>query len=60
MSISRIAQKRIAIGIGLFGAALMLYMIIVEDEPGALPLGMVLISIIWLTGIRIRSRNEEV
>lgn len=58
MTTSRRTQKRIATGIGLFGAALMLYMMVVEDEPGALPLGMMLLSIVWLIGIRIKTRNE--
>lgn len=60
MSISIHTQKRVAVGIGLFGAALMLYMILVEDEPGALPLGLILVSIVWLFGIKVRTRNERV
>jgi hypothetical protein len=32
----------------LAGTALMIYMITVEDEPGALPLILIIIGIVWL------------
>jgi len=31
----------------LLGTALMIYMITVEDEPGALPLILIIIGIVW-------------
>lgn len=32
----------------LLGTTLMIYMITVEDEPGALPLALIIIGIVWL------------
>lgn len=32
----------------ILGTALMIYMITVENEPGALPLALIIIGIVWL------------
>ena len=48
-----------SVAIGAIGLALMVMMIVTEDEPGALPLGLVLLGVIgYATGwIRGRSRR---
>lgn len=42
------------------GLALLTYMIIVEDEPGALPLALILGGSIWFMTIRYKTtKNKE-
>jgi hypothetical protein len=41
------------------GIALLIYMITVEDEPGALPLALTLGGIAWLIIARIRMRPRR-
>ena len=41
------------------GLALMAFMIVTEDEPGALPLGLVLIGAVWLVVARRRARARR-
>jgi hypothetical protein len=43
----------------LFGVILLIYMIRVEDEPGALPLFLILIGLISFIAIRVR-RNKQI
>jgi hypothetical protein len=43
----------------LLGLILMLYMIIVEDEPGALPLLLIIIGTAWFSIIQIRNKNPR-
>jgi|GEM_PF-2986735 len=48
MRVSNKVQRRTAIGFMIFGSALLLYMILVEDEPGAVPLAMMVGGGVWL------------
>jgi hypothetical protein len=41
------------------GVALLIYMITVEDEPGALPLALIVGGIAWLVIARVRIRPRE-
>jgi hypothetical protein len=41
----------------LVGTALLIYMITVEDEPGALPLILILIGIVWYIINRYQSKK---
>jgi hypothetical protein len=41
------------------GLLLMAFMIVTEDEPGALPLGLVLIGAVWLVVARRRARARR-
>ena len=43
----------------LLGLILMLYMIVVEDEPGALPLLLIIIGTAWFSIIQIRTKNPR-
>jgi hypothetical protein len=43
----------------LLGLALMTYMIIVEDEPGALPLALIIGGAIWFGLIRYKTNNTK-
>ncbi|CAN5434578.1 hypothetical protein BH23BAC3_BH23BAC3_02290 [soil metagenome] len=42
------------------GVALMIYMNIVEDEPGAIPSGMIVVGTVWffITRSQIRALNS--
>ena len=44
----------------LLGVALLIFMIKVEDEPGALPLLLIIIGTIWfiINRVRIKKRNR--
>ena len=42
----------------LLGTALMIYMITVEDEPGALPLVLIVIEIVWCIVNRYQIKNN--
>lgn len=50
-------HKLISILITVPGILLMAYMIIVEDEPGAIPLGLIIVGTVWyfLTRYKVRS-----
>ncbi|MDE2996583.1 MAG: hypothetical protein OXT73_07595 [Bacteroidota bacterium] len=52
-------QLRPAAILGVLGAALMLYMILVEDEPGAIPLAMILGAFLWVFTVRLRARRRS-
>ena len=43
------------------GAVLLIYMIAVEDEPGALPLILLIIGVIWfvITKYQIKKRDQR-
>jgi hypothetical protein len=41
------------------GVVLLVYMIVVEDEPGALPLLLVAIGIGWFVVTRLRIRSQH-
>ena len=40
-------QIRMAIGIGLFGVSLLIYMVLFEDEPGGVPMVLILAGALW-------------
>lgn len=40
-------QMRFAAAVTAIGVALMLAMMVTESEPGALPLGMILVGAVW-------------
>lgn len=44
--------------ITLIGFILLVYMIVVEDEPGALPLGLMTMGLVWYFFIR-RKRSKR-
>ena len=53
------AQKTVSAVIGAIGLALLVMMITTEGEPGALPLGLILIGVIgYITG-RMRERSSR-
>jgi hypothetical protein len=41
------------------GVVLLVYMIVVEDEPGALPLLLVAVGIGWFVVTRLRVRSQQ-
>lgn len=41
------------------GVALLIYMITVEDEPGAVPLALIAGGIVWLVIARVRMRPRQ-
>ncbi len=53
-------QTKIAATICLLGLVLLVYMITVEDEPGALPLLLIVVGAVWyiVTRSRIRSLHS--
>ena len=50
-------QKRIALGVTLVSIALMVYMVTVESEPGALPLALIVGGLIWYFVARARAHR---
>ncbi len=50
-------QRFLAFLILLFGTLLLIYMIKVEDEPGALPLLLIIIGFLWLFFIQYRIKK---
>ena len=50
-------QRGVAIGVTLIGVALLVYMVTVEGEPGALPLALVVGGIAWYLLARRRGRR---
>ena len=51
-------QSWIGAVIALVGLVLLGYMVVVEGEPGALPLALVAIGAVWLVVARRRSRGK--
>ena len=47
-------QRFAAVALTLVGIALLIYMIVVEDEPGALPLALTIGGIVWYVLARRR------
>jgi len=50
-------QPLIALIILITGFLLLIYMIIVEDEPGAIPLILILSGLGWITKIRLKKKK---
>jgi len=50
-------QPLIALIILITGFLLLIYMIIVEDEPGAIPLILILSWLGWITKIRLKKKK---
>lgn len=48
-------QRTLAAVLGTLGVALLLFMISIEDEPGAVPLLMILLAAVWAIGLRVRA-----
>ncbi|MEX0608884.1 MAG: hypothetical protein WD016_11055 [Balneolaceae bacterium] len=60
MSIQKLKiQRTISILITVMGISLLIFMITVEDEPGAIPLAMIVIGSVWyfITKSKIRSEH---
>jgi hypothetical protein len=55
----RRAHMAIASGVTLIGAALLVYMVVVEDEPGALPLALIAAGVAWFLLARSRMRPRQ-
>ncbi|HMB40919.1 MAG TPA: hypothetical protein VKM37_03005 [Balneolaceae bacterium] len=51
-------QPLIALIILITGFLLLIYMIIVEDEPGAIPLILILSGLGWITKIRLKKKKN--
>ncbi len=52
-------QKTVSLAVGVIGLALLIMMITMEGEPGAIPLALLLISAIgYMTG-RMRERSSN-
>jgi hypothetical protein len=43
----------------ILGLVLLVFMIVVEDEPGALPLGMIITGTIWFTIIHRKNKTSH-
>lgn len=52
-------QRRFAVIIGLSGVVLMGYMILFEDEPGAVPMVMIIGGWLWYRLLAHRDRNRN-
>ncbi|MDQ2701349.1 MAG: hypothetical protein M3Y70_00725 [Pseudomonadota bacterium] len=52
-------QTRIAAAVTAIGVALLVYMVVVEGEPGALPLALVLGGTAWFFIARHRARRPQ-
>jgi len=52
-------QKQVSLGIGGFGLALLVMMITVESEPGALPLALLLIGAVGYISGWMRERSSK-
>lgn len=60
MGISNKVQRRMPIGFVMFGLVLLLHMILVEDEPGAVPLALIIGGSVWIwLQRRISRRGTE-
>lgn len=49
-------QRTLSIVLITVGLVLMIFMITVEDEPGAIPLFMILSGIVWFFKTRLRNK----
>lgn len=49
-------QRTLSILLMTIGLILMIFMITVEDEPGAIPLFMILTGIVWFYKTRLRNK----
>ncbi|MBR9916350.1 hypothetical protein GYB29_01355 [bacterium] len=49
-------QRTLSILLMTLGLILMIFMITVEDEPGAIPLFMILTGIVWFYKTRLRNK----
>ncbi|REL37905.1 PEP-CTERM sorting domain-containing protein [Rhodohalobacter sp. SW132] len=56
---SSIAHRLIPFLLVIIGISMMVYMIIVEDEPGAIPLLMIVAGTVWYLLCRRRLRNRS-
>jgi hypothetical protein len=52
-------QKKLSAVIGAIGIVLLVMMVTVEDEPGAIPLAMLLIAAVGYLSGRIRERSTK-
>lgn len=52
-------QNRLALLMTVVGVTLAIFMIVIEDEPGALPLLMIIIGASWYIIIRSKLRSFE-
>ena len=52
-------QKKLAFVFILIGVFLLIYMVLVEDEPGAVPLLVLAAGIIWLNLLNRHLRKQE-
>ncbi|MBU1097066.1 MAG: hypothetical protein KKB34_11345 [Bacteroidetes bacterium] len=52
-----LTQRILSVIILLIGAILLIYMITVEDEPGALPLFLIIIGTVWIIINRYQIKN---
>lgn len=43
----------------IIGFGLLLFMIVVEDEPGAIPLLLIIAGTVWLLTIRSKARSRK-
>ncbi|WP_421773678.1 hypothetical protein [Gracilimonas sp.] len=43
----------------LIGFIILIFMIVVEDEPGAIPLLMILAGAVWFFGARSRIKSQQ-
>lgn len=55
----RLVHTALSLLVIALGVALLIYMITVEDEPGALPLALTLGGIAWLVIARVRMRPRQ-
>lgn len=52
------AQTLLSTLIAVLGVVLLIYMIVVEDEPGALPLLLIAVGVGWRLLLRARTRSR--
>lgn len=52
-------QKIIALFVAIIGLVLLVFMIVIEDEPGAIPLGMILVGSIWFILINKKLKSIQ-
>lgn len=53
-------QKLVSLLVTFLGFLLLIFMIVVEDEPGALPLALIVTGITWFFYIRSKLRSKEI
>lgn len=52
-------HKLLSIITTVIGIALLIFMIVVEDEPGALPLALILVGTGWYFYTRYKDRSQQ-